>query len=286
MKKICLFTCLMSILIIGVTLAENTIPLSIKELKEIVFDTETTGLKPEDGEKIVEIAAVELINHIPTGKTYHQYINPHRKVSEKALKVHGLSEEFLKAKPSFAEIAQDWIDFVGDAKLIAHNANFDMKFINNELKQAGYKEYEPDRFIDTLEMARTLFPQQKNDLDTLCERYHIDNSSRTIHGALIDTQLLAQVYIKLLYPEQIKQAIDDGKKLKITYWSSPDYKDEITTRIVVPQRLVKGNILNTEGTFGKMHFSDNALYLQAFCELRQAERVFKVERIQKLEILD
>ncbi|MBR1399826.1 MAG: DNA polymerase III subunit epsilon [Alphaproteobacteria bacterium] len=272
---------------------ENTNLLLNKESREIVFDTETTGLKPEDGEKIVEIAAVELINHVPTGKTYHQYINPHHRVSEKAFEIHGLSEEFLEDKPSFAEIAQDWIDFVGDAKLIAHNANFDMKFINNELKQAEYKEYEPARFIDTLKMARALFPQQKNDLDTLCKRYHIDNSSRTIHGALIDTQLLAQIYLKLLYTEQIKQAIAESKKLKITYWSNPDYKNEITTRIIVPQYLAFGRDFKKDKNrplddkYDLFKFlRDDSLYLQAFCELRQADRTFMVGRIQKLEILD
>ena len=167
--------------------------------REIVFDTETTGLDPLTGDRLVEIGAVELINHVPTGRTYHQYINPEREVPEEVVKVHGLTTEYLKDFPVFADVAQDWIDFVGeDGVLVAHNAPFDMKFINYELKRLGYEEYQWDRVVDTLEIARSKFPGQRNNLDVLCKRFGIDNSARTFHGALLDAQLLAEVYLELL----------------------------------------------------------------------------------------
>ncbi len=168
-------------------------------LREIVFDTETTGLSPENGDRLVEIGAVELINHIPTGKTYHQYINPERSVPEEVVAVHGLTEEFLKDFPVFADVAQDFVDFVGDdGILVAHNASFDIKFVNFELKKLGKPEYEWDRVVDTLEIARQKFPGSKNNLDALCKRFNIDNSHRTKHGALLDAELLADVYLELL----------------------------------------------------------------------------------------
>ncbi len=168
-------------------------------LREIVFDTETTGLSPENGDKLVEIGAVELINHIPTGKTYHQYINPERNVPEEVVAVHGLTEDFLKNYPVFADIAQDFVDFVGDdGLLVAHNASFDIKFINYELRKIGKKEYSWDKVVDTLEIARQKFPGSKNNLDALCKRFNIDNSHRTKHGALLDAELLADVYLELL----------------------------------------------------------------------------------------
>lgn len=167
--------------------------------REIVFDTETTGLDPLTGDRLVEIGAVELINHVPTGKTYHQYINPEREVPEEVVKVHGLTTEYLKDFPVFADVAQEWIDFVGeDGVLVAHNAPFDMKFINYELKRLGYEEYPWNRVIDTLEIARSKFPGQRNSLDVLCKRFGVDNSARTLHGALLDAQLLAEVYLELL----------------------------------------------------------------------------------------
>lgn len=168
-------------------------------IREIVFDTETTGFDPTTGDKLVEIGAVELINHVPTGRTYHQYINPERDVPEEVVKVHGLTTEFLKDYPIFAEVAQDWMDFIGDdGILVAHNATFDMKFINYELKKLGYAGYEWDRVVDSLEIAKNKFPGQRNNLDALCKRFNIDNSARTFHGALLDAQLLAEVYLELL----------------------------------------------------------------------------------------
>lgn len=167
-------------------------------VREVVFDTETTGMNPETGDKLVEIGAVELINHIPTGVTFHRYINPQREVPEDAFKVHGLSYDKLKNYPTFAEQVDDWIEFVGDAILVAHNAPFDMKFINYEQKELGRITYGNERVIDTLEIARKLFPGQRNNLDALCKRFNVDNSARTLHGALLDADLLAKVYLELL----------------------------------------------------------------------------------------
>lgn len=167
--------------------------------REIVFDTETTGFYPLKGDRIIEIGALELINHVPTGRVYHQYINPEREVPEEAVKVHGLTTEYLKDFPVFSEIAQEWVDFVGDdGILVAHNASFDIDFINYELTKLGYEEYKWDRVVDTLEIAKNKFPGQHNNLNALCKRFNIDNSARTFHGALLDAQLLAEVYLELL----------------------------------------------------------------------------------------
>ena len=168
-------------------------------MRERCFDTETTGLDPLSGDKLVEIGAVELINHLPTGVTFHEYINPERDVPEEVVKVHGLTNEFLADKPTFAQIAQKWVDFIGDDGIfVAHNAEFDMKFINHELQMCGYQTYEWDRVVDTLAIARSEFPRMRNNLDALCKRFNIDNSARTFHGALLDAQLLAEVYLQLL----------------------------------------------------------------------------------------
>lgn len=168
-------------------------------MREICFDTETTGFDPETGDRLVEIGAVELINHLPTGNIFHEYINPERDVPEEVVKVHGLTNEFLADKPTFAQIAQKWVDFIGDDGIfVAHNAQFDMKFINYELKKLGYEVYEWDRVVDTLAIAKNEFPGARNNLDALCRRFNIDNSARTFHGALLDAQLLAEVYLQLL----------------------------------------------------------------------------------------
>lgn len=168
-------------------------------MREICFDTETTGFYHNGGDRIVEIGALELINHVPTGKQFHKYINPERDVPQKVIEVHGLTNEFLADKPVFADIAQEWIDFVGDdGILVAHNAEFDINFINMELKKCGLPTYGWDRVVDTLEIARKEFPGAHNKLDDLCKRFGIDNSSRTLHGALLDSELLAEVYLQLL----------------------------------------------------------------------------------------
>ena len=168
-------------------------------MREICFDTETTGFNPETGDRLVEIGAIELINHVKTGKVFHKYINPERDVPEEVVKVHGLTNEFLADKPTFSEIAQEWVDFVGDDGIfVAHNAEFDMKFINFELKKIGYKTYDWDRVTDTLAIAKSQFPGARNNLDALCKRFNIDNSARTFHGALLDAELLAEVYLQLI----------------------------------------------------------------------------------------
>ena len=168
-------------------------------MREIVFDTETTGLDPSKGDKLVEIGAVELVDHIPTGKEYHEYINPMRSMSEEVIKVHGLTEEFLSDKPTFEEISDSFLSFIGqDSLLVAHNASFDMNFLNCELKAIGKEEISNDRVVDTLIIAKKKFPGSRVNLDELCRRFKIDNSARTVHGALLDAQLLADVYLELL----------------------------------------------------------------------------------------
>ncbi|MFC6688926.1 DNA polymerase III subunit epsilon [Jhaorihella thermophila] len=167
-------------------------------MREIVLDTETTGFDPETGDRIVEIGAVELYNHVPTGQTYHQYINPERDMPQDAFEVHGLSTEFLADKPKFAEIAQAFLEFVGDAKLVIHNAAFDMKFLNAELRWVGLPQIPWERAIDTLAIARQKFPGSPASLDALCRRFGIDNSARTLHGALLDSEILAEVYLELI----------------------------------------------------------------------------------------
>lgn len=167
-------------------------------MREIILDTETTGLDPATGDRIVEIGAVELLNHLPTGRTFHVYINPERDMPKEAEAVHGLSSAFLKDKPVFSAIAQDFIDFIGDAPLIIHNASFDMAFINAELGFVRLPTIPAERVVDTLHIARQKHPGAANSLDALCRRYGIDNSKRTKHGALLDSELLAEVYLELI----------------------------------------------------------------------------------------
>ena len=165
---------------------------------EVVLDTETTGLDPEQGDRIVEIGAIELNNHLPTGKTYHQYINPKRAMPAEAFAVHGLGDDFLKDKPDFSAIVDGFLNFIGDAKLIIHNASFDMKFINAELRWAGRTILPSDQALDTLAIARRKFPGSPASLDALCRRFGIDSFDRTLHGALLDSEILAQVYLELI----------------------------------------------------------------------------------------
>lgn len=171
-------------------------------LREIVLDTETTGTDPAAGDRIVEIGCVELLNHIPTGKTFHAYLNPERPVAAGAVAVHGLTDAFLKDKPRFAAIAEDFAAFIGDARLVIHNAAFDVGFLNAEFARTGHPAIGMDRAVDTLAMARRKHPGASNSLDALCARYGIDNSRRTKHGALLDAEILAEVYIELLGGKQ------------------------------------------------------------------------------------
>jgi len=167
-------------------------------MREIVLDTETTGFDPKTGDRMVEIGAVELINHMPTGETFHQYINPERDMPKSAFEVHGLSEEFLRGYPKFAEIAQSFLEFIGSSKLVIHNARFDVPFLNAELEWCAKPIIPMDRAIDTFEIARRRFPGSPASLDALCRRFGIDNSHRTLHGALLDSEILAEVYLELI----------------------------------------------------------------------------------------
>ena len=167
-------------------------------MREIVLDTETTGFEPSEGHRIVEIGAVELENHMPTGKTYHQYINPERAMPREAFDVHGLGDDFLRDKPVFRDIGRAFLDFIGDAKLVIHNAAFDVKFLNFELKLIGLPTIEWVRAIDTLTIARQKFPGSPASLDALCRRFGVDNSAREKHGALLDSEILAEVYLELI----------------------------------------------------------------------------------------
>lgn len=180
-------------------------------MREIVLDTETTGFEPSEGHRIVEIGAIELFNHLPTGRTYHQYINPQRSMPKEAFEVHGIGPDLLEPpgeakpgsvtlrdKPLFKAIGQAFLDFIGDAKLVIHNAAFDMKFLNAELQWAGLPGLPGNRAVDTLMMARSRFPGSPASLDALCRRFGVDNSSREKHGALLDSEILAEVYLELI----------------------------------------------------------------------------------------
>ena len=167
-------------------------------MREIVMDTETTGFEPKEGHRLVELGAVELLNHVPTGRVYHQYINPERDVPIEAFNVHGLSQDFLSAYPTFDRVVDAFLDFIGDAKMVIHNAEFDMRFLNAELGWLGRPPLPMEQAIDSLAIARKRFPGSPNTLDALCRRFGVDNSGREKHGALLDSELLAEVYLELI----------------------------------------------------------------------------------------
>jgi DNA polymerase-3 subunit epsilon len=167
-------------------------------MREIVLDTETTGFDPFTGDRIVEIGALELESHLPTGIQFHEYINPEREMPDEAFQVHGLGDDFLRDKPKFAQVGQKFLDFIQDSTLIIHNAAFDMKFLNAELKRMGLPEIPMNRALDTLPMARKKFPGSPASLDALCRRFGITNFDRDLHGALLDSEILAEVYLELI----------------------------------------------------------------------------------------
>ncbi|MDO6415995.1 DNA polymerase III subunit epsilon [Sphingomonas sp. BIUV-7] len=179
-------------------------------MREIVFDTETTGLSPHDGHRLVEIGCIELVNRVETGEHFHCYINPERSMPSEAEAVHGLSIHFLSDKPLFAHVAADFLAFVGDSPLIAHNASFDFGFLNWELQACGLDPVCLTRMVDTLAIARTRHPGAKHSLDALCSRYGVDRSQRVKHGALLDAQLLAQIYVELTGGRQIGFSLADA----------------------------------------------------------------------------
>lgn len=178
-------------------------------MREIVMDTETTGFDADKDDRIVEIGGIELVNHLPTGRTYHVYINPERPMPKEAFEVHGLGDDFLRDKPKFVEIVQGFVDFIGDdARLVIHNASFDMKFLNAELRRAGRPTLPWSRALDTLALAREKFPGSPATLDALCRRFGVDNSNRQLHGALLDSELLAEVYLELIGGRQPDLVLD------------------------------------------------------------------------------
>lgn len=204
--------------------------------RELIFDTETTGFDPLTGDRLIEIGLVEMVNRSLTGSNYHAYVNPERDVPESAFKIHGLSTEFLKDKPVFSEIMNEFLDYVGDdSVLVAHNAEFDMRFINWELENAGKPVLHTKRFIDTLAIARTKFPGAANSLDALCKRFGVNNTHRTLHGALLDAEILADVYIELLGGRQAgldlaveKTAVAAGPKKERPRRSFPVSDEDLT----------------------------------------------------------
>ena len=177
-------------------------------MREIVLDTETTGLDPADGHRIVEIGAIEIVNFLPTGRVYHQYINPERAVPKDAENIHGLGDQFLRDKPVFASIAPAFLDFIGDARLVIHNAAFDLRMLNAEFARLELPALPPARATDTLAIARKRFPGAQASLDALCRRFGVDNSGRDKHGALLDTELLAEVYLEMMGGRQQGLVLD------------------------------------------------------------------------------
>ena len=177
-------------------------------MREIVLDTETTGLEPATGDRVVEIGAVELHNHLPTGQTWHRYLNPDRAMPKEAFEIHGLSDDFLRDKPRFASVAADFLTFIGTARLVIHNAGFDLKFLNAELTAAGLPSLPLARALDTVTLARQKFPGSPASLDALCRRFGIDTSAREKHGALLDSEILAEVYLELIGGRQPDLTLD------------------------------------------------------------------------------
>lgn len=204
-------------------------------MREIVLDTETTGFDAEKDDRIVEIGALELINHMPTGRTFHEYIDPERSMPKEAFEVHGLGDDFLRGKPKFAEVSKKFIDFIGSDKLVIHNAAFDMKFLNAELKRAGHPTLPWSRAVDTLAMARSKFPGSPSSLDALCRRFGVNNSGRTLHGALLDSELLAEVYLELIGGRQ-PDLVLDGPETKAESTERSEGQ-QMTCRQARPQPL-------------------------------------------------
>jgi DNA polymerase-3 subunit epsilon len=198
-------------------------------MREIVLDTETTGLNPADGHRILEIGALEMINHVPTGRTFHVFINPEREIEADAAAIHGITNERVANEPLFTEIVDGFMDFIGDDPLVIHNAPFDMGFINAELEKCGRPTLPMDRAIDTLVMARRKFPGGQVSLDALCRKFGIDNSHRNLHGAMVDTDLLADVYIELL----------GGKQPGLSLTTNEQTSTALTTQTDVPQEKKK-----------------------------------------------
>jgi len=201
---------------------------------EVILDTETTGLSTADNHKIVEIGCVELNNQIPTNNIFHEYINPQRAVSEDAYKVHGYSNKFLSGKKIFSEIAEDFLNFIGDKTIIIHNAPFDLSFLNYELKIINKKPINIKNVIDTLEIARSKYPGSQNSLDALCKRFNIDNSKREKHNALIDCHLLKEIYVNLADQKEPKLKLESSEIINSKLIDNTSKKDNIIRKIIKP----------------------------------------------------
>ena len=226
--------------------------------REIVLDTETTGLNPLAGDRVVEIGAVELVNHIPTGRHFHKYINPERAMASDAFAVHGLSDDFLRDKPRFAEIAAEMLDFFGDATLIAHNAPFDVQFLNFELEKCRRPAL-ANTIVDTVMVAREKHPGARVSLDALCRHYGIDNTRRTLHGALLDSEILAEVYLELLGGRQVALAlVEDSRSIVAGASLSPRPAAQRPTPL--PPRL-DGDTLAAHEAFIRT-LGEDALWIQ------------------------
>jgi DNA polymerase-3 subunit epsilon len=230
-------------------------------MREIVLDTETTGLDPFDApaHRVVEIGAVELWNQVPTGNTYHQYINPERDMPAEAFAVHGIGEQFLADKPRFADIAGAFLDFVAGAKLVIHNASFDMRFLNAELRWAGLPTLPEDQSVDTLAIARRRFPGSPASLDALCRRFAIDNSSRSLHGALLDSEILADVYLELTGGRQPDFALSASRSASRaeepeTAWRPAPRRAPLPSRLTEDERAAHAALVAELG--------DGALWLK------------------------
>ena len=222
-------------------------------MREVVLDTETTGLDPKNGDRIVEIGAIELFNHMPTGHYFHKYLNPDRSMPQEAFAVHGLSDDFLKGKPRFIDIMDEFISFVGDAKMVIHNASFDMRFLNAELKRAGGEIYSDQQAIDTLLIARKKFPGAQNSLDALCRRFSIDNSGREKHGALLDSELLSDVYLELIGGRQPGLVLRTDKGRNLEQYDTPQRdvrkkrKTELKSLLTAAEKANHEEFLKTLG---------------------------------------
>ncbi len=208
-------------------------------MRELVLDTETTGLDPADGHRIVEIAALELVNHVATGRSWHQYINPRRPVPAEAQAIHGLDDAFLSDKPPFEAVVAPFLDFLGEARLVIHNATFDMRFLNAELDRLGRPRLPDARALDTLVMARARFPGAPASLDALCRRFGVDNSAREKHGALLDCELLAEVYLELIGGRQPDFQLGHGHATSSTAgsenWRPPPRPRPLPPRITTAE---------------------------------------------------
>ena len=203
---------------------------------EVILDTETTGLSTAENHKIVEIGCIELSNQIPTNKVFHQFINPKRSVSEEARKIHGYSDEFLSAQKIFSEIAEDFLNFIKNKKIIIHNAPFDLSFLNYELRLINRKAIDKKNIIDTLEIARSKYPGSQNSLDALCKRFNIDNSKREKHNALIDCHLLKEVYINLLDQKAPKLNLKSREIIVSKFNNNISKKNNISRKIIKPSK--------------------------------------------------